>query len=66
MRDADQAELMLYRHDWIPTWLDAAQLDQLIEMGMVVAAHANATRPADRYPAISTNRPTRRRLSWVG
>lgn len=66
VRDADRAELMLYRHDWIPTWMDAAQLDQLIEQGMVVAAHANATRPADRYPAISTDRPTSRRVSWAG
>lgn len=52
--DDDGRRLMLYRHQWIPSWLDQTQLDSLIDAGFVVAARPALTRPADIYPHMST------------
>lgn len=48
--DAEGRHLMLYRHDWLPSWVDEEQVQRLLDAGLLTAAHSDATRPPDHYP----------------
>lgn len=63
VHDGERRDLQLYQADWVPTWVDADQIDHLIDGGFVVAARPDAKRPADQYPHGSEGNPIPRRTS---
>lgn len=50
VKDDAGRDLHLYQHDWIPSWVEADQVDRLLERGLIVAARPEAIRPSDKQP----------------